>query len=375
MTNFLYIHIPFCTSKCIYCDFLSVEYVRKSAEAYIEAACQEIVHKKYLAGRLETVFLGGGTPSILPERCISKLFKCIKENFDLSPSVEITVEINPGTIDTHKVDTMLSCGVNRLSIGAQSFIDDELRTLGRRHSSDDVSAVVHMAHKAGLKNLSLDIIYGIPGQTVDSLNETIRKTVELSPSHISAYELTPEKNTPLYGLTKKGLLEIPDENIILKMYDHVIDYLTEHGFQHYEVSNFALPGYKCTHNVNYWERGEYMGIGAGAHSLLDGTRTRNTDDIYQYIECLKSGLDPLVESTKLSNIDVAKEVIFLGLRRTGGINNKYFETLGFDITGACRELMDNGFIEIADNFLRLTRKGLVMSNTIFVQIFESLNLE
>ena len=254
MPEFLYIHIPFCIKKCLYCDFLSVTYNESLAKAYTDALCKELILKKGDAGELKTVYIGGGTPSILPEECFGQLFKCLKENFKFSDSPEITVEANPGTVDKSKIDAMLSLGVNRLSIGVQSFNDDELKTLGRIHTSEEALRAIEAVKNSGIKNFSIDLIYGIPGQTLDSWKHTLSKALEFSPTHISSYELTSEKNTPLYGLIEKDMIKMPDEELILEMYNYAIDNLASKGYEHYEISNFALHGFRCLHNLNYWRQ-------------------------------------------------------------------------------------------------------------------------
>lgn len=375
MPESLYIHIPFCIRKCLYCDFLSVTYNELLAKAYTDALCKELILKKDFAGELKTVYVGGGTPSILPEECFRQLFKCLKENFKFSDLPEITVEANPGTIDKSKIDAMLSLGVNRLSVGVQSFNDDELKTLGRIHTSDEALKAIETIKNSGIDNFSVDLIYGIPGQTLDSWKKTVSKAVGLSPAHISSYELTPEKDTPLYGLIQSGEIKMPDEELVLSMYDYAIDYLASKGYEHYEISNFALHGFKCLHNLNYWERGEYIGAGAGAHSFIRGFRSKNTDDIRRYIKDLNKGTIPEAESAEIKRDDAIKEFIFLNLRKTEGINLVKAEALGLNMPGVCMELIEDGYLEIKGDYLRLSRKGIVIANAIIVKLFEGLGLD
>jgi len=383
MPEFLYIHIPFCVRKCLYCDFFSIPYDESLAKAYIDALSKELILKKEPANTLKTIYIGGGTPSLLPNECFTQLFRCLRDNFHLSSSPEITVEANPGTINQSKIDTLLFLGVNRLSIGIQSFNDKELKTLGRIHTSDDALRSIELIKHTGLDNFSIDLMYGIPGQTMDSWRKSILKAIGLSPAHISTYELTPEENTPLYELIQSHNTTMPDEELILEMYNHVIDYLKTCGYEHYEVSNFALPGFRCIHNLNYWERGEYIGAGAGSHSFVKGVRSNNIKDVNNYIDDLNKGIIPEIESTKLIPLDTVKEFIFLGLRKMEGVNiNKlppFIPPLasgdrgGCDsLLNACKELVDDGYLEIENSTLRLTRKGLVISNTIIVKLFERL---
>jgi oxygen-independent coproporphyrinogen-3 oxidase len=397
-TDFLYIHIPFCIRKCIYCDFFSVLYDESVAKTYIDALCQELYLKKDFSTTLKSIYIGGGTPSLLPSDCFRQLFNCLRNNFNSSSSAEITVEANPGTINESKINTMLSLGVNRLSIGIQSFNNDELKTLGRIHSSEDASRSIEIIKKEGINNFSVDLMYGIPGQTMDSWHNSISTAVGLSPTHISAYELTPEENTPLYKLIQSHKIDMPDEELILEMYNHAIDYFASCGYEHYEISNFALPGFKCMHNLNYWDRGEYIGVGTGAHSFINGRRSNNTKDITRYIEDLNNGIIPEIESAKPTSAEALKEFIFLGLRKTEGININELppfipplprgdihtsiphltrgDIVGYNsLLNASKELIDEGYLEINRGYLALTRKGIVISNTIIVRLFERLRLD
>ncbi len=381
MTDYLYIHIPFCIKKCLYCDFFSVPYNAQLAENYTNALCKELSLKKDFAQSLNTIYIGGGTPSLLPDECFTKLFQCLRNNYHFSPDIEITVETNPGTLDKPKVNTMISTGVNRLSVGIQSFNNNELLFLGRIHNAEEAFRSIDPIKKAGIKNFSIDLMYGIPGQTRESWEISLAKAVELSPSHISTYELTLEENTPLYAIIKSDPIATPDEDLILEMYNHTIDYLAGRGHEHYEISNFALPGFKCIHNLNYWNRGEYIGTGAGAHSFVNGVRTKNIADVNKYIDSLNTGIIHETESLMITPAESLKEIIFLGLRKTEGINAKDIpsSTIGdrealkklFDASG---ELIWEGYLELNEDSLRLTRKGIVISNTIIVKLFEKLGL-
>ncbi|MEW6068652.1 MAG: radical SAM family heme chaperone HemW [Nitrospirota bacterium] len=371
----LYIHIPFCIKKCLYCDFFSVPYDESSAKRYSDALCIELILKKDSINTLKTIYIGGGTPSLLLEECLKNLFKCLRDNFNLLPDIEITIEINPGTINKSKLNTILSLGVNRLSIGIQSFNDTDLIVLGRIHTSLEAKNLLEMIRKAGIHNFSIDLMYGIPGQTMDSWQNSLSKAAEFSPPHISTYELTLEEKTPLCKLIKSGEVRMPDEELILKMYNHTIDYLSSSGYEHYEISNFALSGFRCIHNLNYWDRGEYIGIGAGAHSFINEVRSKNTEDINAYIECLNNKIIPKAESTKITPLDAVKEFIFLGLRKREGIKIAKFKELRLNILNICEDLIDEGFLEIERGYLKLTRKGIVISNTIIVKLFGRLRLD
>jgi oxygen-independent coproporphyrinogen III oxidase len=380
MADYLYIHIPFCIKKCIYCDFFSLPYDEPAVRRYVEALCRELSLKKDLADILKTIYIGGGTPTLLPAECFRQLLKCLKGNYHFSSEIEITVEANPGTADKAKIDTLFSLGVNRLSVGVQSFIDNELATLGRIHSSDEALRSIESIKKAGLKNFSIDLMYGIPGQSMESWRESLTKAIELSPSHISAYELTPEENTHLYPLIQSHKITMLNEEPILEMYNYAIDYFAGSGYTHYEISNFARPGFQCLHNLNYWDRGDYIGAGAGAHSFISGVRSINTKDIQEYAAKLDSALIPETQPIKLTPEDEMREFIFLGLRKTGGISlSKMPVAIGSVpsrelLLDVCRELVDGGYTELSGDFLRFTRKGIVISNAIIVSLFTKLGI-
>jgi len=374
MPDYLYMHIPFCVRKCVYCDFLSVPYNDRLAHSYIDALCKELYKKKDSSGILKSVFIGGGTPSLLSESAFRTLFRCLRNNFVLSPEIEITVEMNPGTMDEDDIIFLLSVGVNRFSVGVQSFNELELKTLGRIHNSSDALRAVESLKRAGANNISIDLMYGIPGQTMETWRKTLSTALSLSPHHLSAYELTAEKGTPLYAALESHVTAMPSEDVVVDMDNYAIDYLTTYGYGHYEISNFALSGCECIHNLNYWNRGEYIGTGAGAHSFSDGVRSKNTEDINRYIESLAGGTIPQAESTRITPQEAVEESLFLGLRKKEGITMKGSAISEATLMLAGRELVDDGFIEISGNYLRLTRKGLMISNTIIVTLFEKLGL-
>lgn len=342
MVEFLYIHIPFCIKKCLYCDFISIPYDKSLIKDYIDALCKELTLKKYLAKTLKSIYIGGGTPSILSEKCFQQIFLCLKDNYNLSSSIEITVEVNPGILNESKLSNTL-------------------------------------IKKSGFKNYSIDLMYGIPEQTIDSWKMSLSKAIAFSPSHISAYELTLEENTPLFEIIKKWKnkepskkLKMLDEDIILYMYNYTIDYLANSGFEHYEISNFAVPGYKCIHNINYWDRGQYIGTGAGAHSFIGNLRSENTGNIYCYIESLQKNKIPETYSIQLTPEESLKELIFLGLRKRKGINISKLKVFKPILLQECEELFKLGYMVIEKGHLSLTRKGINISNKIVLEVFDSL---
>jgi oxygen-independent coproporphyrinogen-3 oxidase len=380
MADSIYIHIPFCIKKCIYCDFFSVPYDKSTAYAYTHALCKELFLKKYLAGKLNSVYIGGGTPSLLPNECFRQIFSCLKDNYNLSPCTELTVEANPGTLSESKIYMLLCLGVNRLSIGVQSFNNEELKVLGRIHTSEEALRSIALIGKAGLRNFSIDLIYGIPAQSFNSWCESLSKAAECSPAHISTYELTPEKGTILFDLISNpplhpvSTLKMPSEDSILDMYNYAIDSMANNGYEQYEISNFAKPGFQCIHNLNYWNRCEYIGAGAGSHSFINGVRSSNVKDIHMYINQLSRDVIPEEDTIYITLQDSLRELIFLGLRKTQGISIKRAQNEGLDILPACREMIDSGHIEVRDDTCRLTRKGVVISNTIIAKLFDNFDL-
>ncbi len=374
MVSSLYIHIPFCVRKCVYCDFLSIPYDGETASRYAGALCTELSLVRASAGPLRTVYMGGGTPTLLGLDDFSQIFERLRRDYTLIREAEITAEANPGTIDSRILGRLHDLGVNRLSLGVQSFDDPVLKTLGRIHSASEAAAAAEEAQRAGFRNISLDLMYGIPGQTMTSWKETLSLAVDLGPSHISAYELTPEKSTPLFSMLSSGTLSMPDEDLVLGMYDNTIDFLASHGFRHYEISNFALPGLECRHNLNYWERGEYLGIGAGAHSFIEGLRCRNNSDIAQYTADILRREVPRLDEQQITPKEAAREFIFLGVRRTEGISMTSPLLSGFDLAAATRNLEAGGYLETDGLRFRLTRKGIVISNTVIVELLNAVGL-
>ncbi len=380
MVNYLYIHIPFCIKKCIYCDFYSIPFKSHIAGDYIKALCREIGLRKDVVGDITTIYIGGGTPTILSEKEIRGLFKAMRDNYVIAPDAEITIEANPGNISEDKARKLLDSGINRISIGIQSLIDKELIILGRSHNAEDAIKAVKDVRSAGFKNISIDLIYGIPLPKFQISNfkfqnweYSLQKTLELEPEHISMYELTPEKDTPLYEDIESERLVMPDEGVISEMYYAGIDILKEHGYVHYEISNFAKPCYECRHNLNYWNMGEYLGIGAGAHSFFNRKRAANIRDIKHYIKSINDNRIPVEEEHYITNDEALKEFIFLGMRKTDGIDMKLLPDKKTKLMKkAVENLVSHGLLEIKGNYLRLTRKGLLLSNEVIVQVLLSL---
>lgn len=400
MSISLYVHIPFCIKKCIYCDFVSGIYNPGKAGEYIKALKKEIlsISNEMLlregSRQLKSLYIGGGTPSVLSANTLSDLITHIFKHLRFVENYEATIEANPGTLDNEKLQAIYASGINRISIGAQSFNDDELDCLGRLHSSYDAEQAVYLARNAGFENIGIDLIYGIPGQNKNNWMKTLQKAVSLKPGHISAYELTVEQGTLLSDYIKTHRLKRVEDEIIVEMYGHAVNELKAEGFVHYEISNFAKPGYSCRHNLNYWRRGEYYGAGSGAHSFIKGKRFYNTDNLEDYIKSLLKNESPIKGTEDITEEKAVSEAFFLGLRQTSGINLKNFhETYGRDILmfyrKEIRELQEAGLIEVnglphsmgtersngmndnkTDRCMRLTSKGIVLSNEVFIKLMD-----
>lgn len=320
----LYIHIPFCVKKCLYCDFLSASASEAEREAYMEALFLEIRERAVECKEYQvcSIFIGGGTPSVLSGERIEQMLSLIGENYALTEDAEITIEVNPGTVDGEKLRIYRRAGVNRLSIGLQSAIDEELRSLGRIHTWQQFLETYQQARAAGFENLNVDLMSALPGQTRESYAESLRRVLDLRPEHISAYSLIVEEGTPFYRAYEKGQLALPDEDTEREMYRDTERMLLEQEYHRYEISNYALPGKECRHNIGYWTRREYLGFGLGAASLMDNTRFHNGTDRQAYVQA------PLEQRQELQQLTVQEqmeETLYLGLRMTRGISSQAFQ--------------------------------------------------
>jgi oxygen-independent coproporphyrinogen-3 oxidase len=296
--------------------------------------------------------------------------RSVRTLFTLSSDAEITIEANPGTITRETVEALIGAGINRMSIGIQSFDDNDLKMLGRIYNFQDALKALAVARHGGIANLGIDLIYGIPGQTPEAWFRQVSRAIEILPEHISAYELTIEDGTPLHEAVMSGDVEKPPDETIVSMYFHTIDRLTAAGYRHYEISNFGLPGFQCRHNLNYWDRGEYLGVGAGAHSFMGGRRKKNVADVEQYLNSLKHGRLPVEDDVEISHEEALKEVIMLGLRKTEGIDvARCMSEFGKDLISLSEGLIAEGLLVCEQGCLRLTRKGLVVSNTVIATLF------
>ena len=350
----LYIHIPFCKKKCNYCDFVSYAGKENLIDQYVDALASEIRHPlttHYL--QLSTIYFGGGTPTLLEPKHFAKILDLLTTNNSLLSTIEVSVESNPGTADKTKLKELRKLGINRLSIGAQSFNDKHLKTLGRIHNSEDIFRFYRDARSAGFNNINLDLIFALPNQTLDEWKEDIRTAIDLQSNHLSTYNLQIEEGTPLHSLLSTNNLLLTDENTELAMYEHAIETLNSNGYKHYEISNFAKPGFECKHNINYWRNGNYLGVGAGAHSHVNGRRWANSGSIEEYLASRSREFHSQVPSKS--------EAVFLGLRLMHGLEIDKF--LGFEKELA--ELTASGFLMRENSHVKLTRKGLYLANEVF----------
>lgn len=374
----VYIHIPFCVKKCSYCDFLSFGNASEEAglkAAYVKALCSEIsAFKGRAADRCVTsVFLGGGTPSVMQSEYIKQIFDSLNDAFDISRTAEISIECNPGTVSAEKLETYRECGINRISFGLQSTDDGDLQVLGRIHSFEDFLESYRLARKAGFKNINIDLMSAIPGQTIEKWTENLKRAVELKPEHISAYSLIIEEGTPFYdmygGMDSMGKLPLPDEDAEREMYYITKELLGAHGYERYEISNYSGKGRECRHNCGYWQGTDYAGFGLGAASLFEGYRYSDTSDIKKYISC--EWMDG--ESVHLlSEKERIEEFMFLGLRMSKGVSaaefkNRFNRDIEEIYGGRIKMLSENRLLLFDNGRWRLTDYGVDLSNRVLAE--------
>lgn len=389
----IYIHIPFCAKKCDYCDFLSMRADEGTKIEYVNGLIREIeLSKDMMKGyQVDTVFIGGGTPSILREDYIEKIMQTLKDNCELSENAEITIECNPGTVNLKKLETYKKSGINRISFGLQSANDSELRELGRIHDFAGFVESYKMARQAGFNNINVDLMSALPGQTPESYRDTLNKVIELNPEHISAYSLIVEDGTPMEERVEQNLVTLPDEDTEREMYYLTREIALKNGYKRYEISNYAKAGYECRHNKGYWKRVEYLGFGLGAASLYQNKRYSNVSDLNEYIGLLLDGGNDedyyggmvyqddvwdIQEDTlnilhgkisTLSNKDMMEEFMFLGLRMTEGVSEEKFRMdFGRDIDVVYGEVIEKlekqNLLERKEGRIKLTDRGVDISN-------------
>lgn len=367
----MYIHIPFCIKKCDYCDFYSVSrFDTYLLDSYTQSVIEEIKERSenFTGGKLETIFFGGGTPSLLSGLQLTNIMDTIARYYPLDKNIEVSLEANPATLDEKKLASLKEAGINRLSLGVQSFSDPELKQLGRIHGKREIMDTIDLIIKKGIDNYNIDLIYGIPGQTQQSWMRNLELASESNPSHISIYLLQLEPETVMARRIIKGEIEKLDEEIECEMYYTAIEFLQEQGYEHYEISNFASYGYQCRHNAIYWQAREYIGIGSGAVSFIDDSRFINEASISNYIQ----GPRIVQVLEKMTFQEKVVDSIILQLRLSKGINRQVFKNrYGIDIFEKYNDVLklcvDRGLLNIEKDQISLSKKGYFLSNQVFCQ--------
>lgn len=375
MTTSLYLHIPFCAAKCSYCSFNSYSGLDGLHERYVDSLCAEIVNCASATQQepLRTVFLGGGTPTSLPGHLLRKILTTCSSHFTIAPDAEVSIEANPGSVDAEKFALLRDCGISRLSLGVQSFVDQELRQIGRIHSADEAIRAVEMARGAGFENVSVDLMHGLPQQSPDSWQYSLETALSLAPQHLSLYQLTVEEGTPLAAKVENGTMGLPDEDEIAAM-DSITEELTAAaGLQQYEISNYARAGYQCRHNICYWENREYSGLGPGAVSYLAGQRLRKIASPTEYCNRMEAGKSVVVEEESLDREASFRETVIMGLRMNRGVavqglQERYgieYESYYGDVV---QLLFEKLLLEEEGGFLRLTDRGRRFANRVMAEL-------
>lgn len=369
----VYIHIPFCRSRCSYCDFATGIYQSDIAERYVNSVASEIGSWAELdkPADVDTIYFGGGTPSLLSPAQVEEIFEAVCIRFNVRPNAEVTMEMNPGTVTPEVLRDFRRLGINRASFGAQTFDDRELARLGRSHTAADTRQTFGYLRESGFFNISFDLIAGLPGQTVAAWNRNLDETLRLRPDHLSFYLLEVHEGTPLADHIRRGRQPGPDDDLAAEMYELMLDRACEAGYEHYEISNLCLPGFASQHNSKYWTGAPYYGFGCSSHSY-DGKfrRWSNERDVAGYTEFCEAARSPIVESLTLTKDEARAEAVFLGLRMMRGISVEHYQELfgvdlreqhGDDLT----RFREAGLIEFDGDLIKLTRSGALLSNEVF----------
>lgn len=369
----IYLHIPFCKTRCIYCDFYTGT-DESEKEAFAEALCTEIrLRRKETSEPVKTVYWGGGTPSRLNGKQFERIFNALFSEFPLEKEAEITLEANPDDLSPAYIDTLARLPFNRISIGTQSFNDKELKFLSRRHSAQQAVEAVELCREAGFRNISLDLMYGLPNQTLEIWRQNLRQTVELNIPHVSAYHLIYEEKTKLYKLLRQHKIQPVSDELSIEMFSTLIDTLTQNGFEQYEISNFAKDKNYSKHNTSYWKNEKYLGLGPAAHSFDGDNRSWNAASLATYIETLRSGKRPLQETERLTLPEKYNECILTGLRTAWGVDLEVLKTrFGEEFLNFClksaRKYIDANLLKTEGHSLKLTRKGIFVSDGIMSEL-------
>ncbi len=374
----LYIHVPFCAQKCNYCDFNSYKIEEKNQKKEYLISIEkemELYKEEFKDKEFTSIFLGGGTPSILNSDELTILVNSIYKNFNINKDAEITMECNPGTLNKEKLETIKSLGINRLSMGLQVTQNHHLKYIGRMHTYEQFEKNYKDAIDIGINNINVDLMYSLPNQSFDEWKETLDKIIKLNPAHISAYSLILEEGTKFYDMYMNKEFELNDEDIDINIYKYTIGTLNKSGYHQYEISNYAKEGYECKHNIVYWKCEKYLGLGPGASGYIDDYRYSNICDVEEYNRCLRDNKKPIEEKNILSKKDEIEEFIFMGLRMNEGSNlDKFYEKFNVNFNQKYNNILDklknlNLIIE-QDNNIMLTQKGKEISNTVFIEFID-----
>ena len=370
----VYIHIPFCKQKCYYCDFISYANKEQYFDKYVQALITEM--SSFLDNNdveIETIYIGGGTPSIIDAKYIEKVMAKLQEKNALITAKEITIEVNPGTVTEEKLKTNKKIGINRLSIGLQSTDNNILKTIGRIHSYEDFLNTYKLARNQGFGNINVDLMIGLPNQKISDIKNSLEKITELKPEHISVYSLIVEENTPIEKMLNIGKLELPDEELERNMYWYVKNFLELNGYKHYEISNFAKEGYESKHNLDCWNQKEYIGFGVAAHSYIDDVRFGNTGSIEEYWKNCENGefeKNRIIDEVEKDVFSKEQEFMLIGLRKIDGVfiqdfKNKFGDNPIFVFKNELSKLVDEGLVVVDFDSIRLTNKGLDLANLVW----------
>ncbi|NHC39395.1 oxygen-independent coproporphyrinogen III oxidase [Bacillus sp. MM2020_1] len=372
MIKSAYLHIPFCEHICHYCDFNKVFLKGQPVDEYLKALDQEIrmTVNQFPSGNLETIFVGGGTPTSLNEQQLYHFCDSINRNLPKSETMEFTFEANPGDLTKEKLEILKDAGVNRLSLGVQTFNEELLKKIGRVHKAKDVYQTIDNAKKIGFENISIDLIFSLPTQTITDFKESLTEAFSLDITHYSAYSLIIEPKTVFYNLLKKGKLPTPGEDVEAAMYELLMEEMEKHGFNQYEISNFSKPGFESRHNLTYWNNESYYGFGAGAHSYLNGVRRSNTGPLKRYMDQINSGELPVIDEHQTTKVEKMEEEMFLGLRKTAGVSVPHFiEKFAVDpqqlFEQEIAELTNKQWLAVGKDHIFLTKKGRLLGNEVF----------
>lgn len=370
----VYIHIPFCKQKCYYCDFISYANKEQYFDKYVQALIAEM--SSFLDNNdveIETIYIGGGTPSIIDAKYIEKVMAKLQEKNALITAKEITIEVNPGTVTEEKLKTYKKIGINRLSIGLQSTDNNILKTIGRIHSYEDFLNTYKLARNQGFGNINVDLMIGLPNQKISDIKSSLEEITELKPEHISVYSLIVEENTPIEKMLNIGKLELPDEELERNMYWYVKNFLELNGYKHYEISNFAKEGYESKHNLDCWNQKEYIGFGVAAHSYINDVRYGNTENIDEYIKNCNNGefeQNKIIDEIEKDIFSKEQEFMLIGLRKIDGISiqefkNKFGDNPIFVFKNELSKLVGDGLVVVDFDSIRLTNKGLDLANLVW----------